>query len=123
MSTMNSPEFERIVAITCDFISNTLNSKAKEYSINDDRLHNFNQMAKVNGLPVEQVIWGMASKHLSVILDMVRGDQKPTPFLVDEKIGDMINYLVILKAHFINELNKPMPVQPRVDPRGEGVPW
>ena len=106
---MNSEKFNTVVRSTAESIVNILATKAKEYSVNDDRLHNFNQMARVNEKTVEETIWGMASKHLSCILDMVNGSTKPTEYLVNEKIGDMINYLVILKAHLLNEISLPKP--------------
>lgn len=104
MSHLEEQKFIDIVNNTCEDIKNTLGKKAGEYSRNGDRLHNFNQIARVNELPVEVVIWGMASKHLSCVLDMVHGLTVPDDYMVNEKIGDMINYLIILKAHFLNEL-------------------
>ena len=105
MARMSTEKFEQVVLEECEHIAATLTTKAMEYAHDDDRLHNFNQIAGVNDEPVEKSIWGMACKHLSCVLDLVHGRKKDydRPYL-DEKIGDFINYLIILKAHFYNEI-------------------
>ena len=40
----------------------------------------------------------MAQKHLVSVMDLVHGKLKSEPVMVDEKIGDMINYLILLEA-------------------------
>lgn len=104
MAYMSAEDFNKVVDEQCEYIKATLASKAEEYSTGGDRLHNFNQMARVNETTAAKEIWHMAGKHLSCILDMVHGRTTPTEFMVNEKIGDMINYLIILKAHYKNEL-------------------
>ena len=106
MSVMNTTNFEGVVNHTCAAIKKTLTSKAKEYSQHGDRLHNFNVASTVNGIPVDKSIWYMATKHLTCVIDMVNSVDLPTTEMVEEKIGDLINYLVILKAHYHNEISQ-----------------
>ena len=103
MSYMNEKDFDVVVDQTCSSISAVLGSKAQEYAHQGDRLHNFNMAARANDTTVSQAIWGMATKHLVSVMDLVNNRLPNTEENVNEKIGDLINYLVILKAHFYNE--------------------
>lgn len=99
--TKTTPEqFQLIVDEAIDHIQTVLRDKAVEYSHNGDRLFNFRVTSQYNDEPIEKSIWGMASKHLTSVLDLVHGRLEPTKPMVDEKIGDMINYLILLKAAF-----------------------
>lgn len=104
MSHLDKKLFDKEVEETCLGIKNVLASKECEYSPGEDRLHSFNEIARRNKLSVQLVIWLLAEKHLNCVIDMVYGRLSPTPEMVREKIGDLINYLVILKAHFLNEI-------------------
>ncbi|MCP4127754.1 MAG: hypothetical protein GY753_11905 [Gammaproteobacteria bacterium] len=81
-----------------DSIKKVLGTKAGEYAHGGDRLHNFKVAAAVNDVPPEQALWGMATKHLVSVMDLVAGRLVARPEMVDEKIGDMINYLILLEA-------------------------
>lgn len=79
----------------------TLASKSKEYSTDSDKLHNFNRGASMTGKIREEIILGFALKHHISVLDIVDNINKgilPTEAMVDEKIGDLMNYLVLLEA-------------------------
>lgn len=77
----------------------TLKAKAVEYSHNTDRYHNFNVAARISNCTPEKALWGMAMKHLVSIIDIVdavdRGE-KVDLNMADEKIGDLVNYLILL---------------------------
>jgi len=80
-----------------------LGVKAKEYVRNGDRLHNFNVAATTNKESREKALWGMATKHLVSVMDMINDTEEgkmPSDELVDEKIGDLINYLILLEVSF-----------------------
>ena len=103
---MLESEFENILEARINKIRETLKSKAKEYATKD-RLHNFKIAARICDVTTEQALWGMASKHLVSILDMVfdsKDTTPPPPAMVDEKIGDMINYLILLEAVFLHRI-------------------
>ena len=97
---MNAKDFDMIVTSRQKKSKDVLSSKAKEYASDADRLHNFKIAANILQCTPEQALLGMAVKHLTSIIDMVNGETKPTTALIDEKIGDMINYLHLLEALF-----------------------
>ena len=81
-------------------VESVLGNKAKEYAVSDDRLHNFRVAAKIQDVSVPKAIWWFMLKHLVSVKDLVDGNIKPTTPLVEEKIGDMINYLILLEGAF-----------------------
>ena len=93
--------FDQLLDRRIEATRSVLASKNAEYSSGTDRLHNFKAAAHLALKPItpEQALWGMLRKHLVSILDMVEGDKplpdKPTR---SEKIGDAINYLILLEA-------------------------
>lgn len=98
---MNTEKFESIVARRQELIEKVLRQKGQEYASDIDRLHNFKKAAAVNGITPERALWGFATKHLVSVIDIIDGldsEKIPTPELVDEKIGDMINYLILLEV-------------------------
>lgn len=95
---MRNDQFNDIIDETLDKARAMLTRKSSGYSTEEDRLHNFRTGAALNGVTMEQVCWGMATKHIISIRDMVMSGEKHPEELWDEKIGDAINYLAILKA-------------------------
>lgn len=94
---MQSEAFNHIVKARCDLIQSILASKAKEYAI-DDRLYNFKRAAEILRITPQRALFGMFMKHLVSVIDLVEGSIQPTRYLIDEKIGDAINYLILLEA-------------------------
>ena len=104
-------KFQEIVASMLNHCNNTLVVKAKEYSRNNDSLHNFNQGVKssTTGESREEIIWGMARKHWLSIIDIredVKKDKLPAQELLSEKFGDMINYLLIEYASITEKIEE-----------------
>lgn len=98
---MTQQEFEQVLEERLAAIRKTLASKGKEYAIEDNPLHNFEKGAAISGQSRERVLWGFALKHEISILDMIdRVDDGfiPTKERTEEKIGDLINYLILLEA-------------------------
>lgn len=77
-----------------------LHSKHDEYAT-EDHFHNFNVTAVMNNKTPEEVLAIMMDKHVVSVHDLVNehaeGRTIP-PELWKEKIGDNINYLLILWA-------------------------
>lgn len=97
---MNQETFNRIVDERCRLIKSVLASKAKEYA-RGDRLHNFKRAAGFMNKTAETACWGFGMKHLTSIADIVDDLQdgvQPTPDMAREKLGDAINYLILLEA-------------------------
>jgi len=86
--------FERRVALSRDVLA----SKSAEYSTSDDKLFNFRQAARILDTTPAKALQGMFSKHLVSLFDLISGRTKPSQYLIDEKIGDCINYLILLEA-------------------------
>ncbi|RLC23033.1 MAG: hypothetical protein DRH93_08370 [Deltaproteobacteria bacterium] len=102
---MKNKDFNNILQDRLSKIELILVEKAKEYAT-EDRLHNFKIAGLINNMTISEALWGMATKHLVSIIDMVYGTIPKTEAMVDEKIGDMINYLILLEAVFLEELMK-----------------
>jgi len=103
---MNQKEFDEVLESRINNIRFVLQSKAKEYATDVNRLHNFKLAAKLESKPQtqEQALWGMLKKHIVSVIDMIdmTGDGiSPELSLVNEKIGDCINYLILLEAMFV----------------------
>lgn len=101
---MTHENFEKILERRIQKTREVLSLKAKEYAQANDRLHNFKRSSQfmTNTLPSE-VAWGYAMKHLMSVIDIVEGSIPATHEFVDEKIGDLINYLILLEACLIEE--------------------
>lgn len=101
---MKTEQFNRVVETRTEKIRAVLAKKATEYASVKDRLHNFKVAALFDAVTPERALWGMLLKHLTSIRDMVHGldgvphDHCPDGALWDEKIGDAINYLVLLEG-------------------------
>ena len=94
---MDSEQFEKILSARLEAMRSTLESKAKEYAIGD-RLANFKRAAEISRTTPQKALAGMLMKHLVSVLDLIEGSLAPTEYMVNEKIGDAINYLVLLEA-------------------------
>jgi hypothetical protein len=98
---MTEQEFDALVEKRLDLTREVLIIKAKEYRRNSDPLHNFNMASKLNNTTREKALWGFATKHLVSFLDMLDDIEKnklPQREYVEEKIGDLINYLILCEA-------------------------
>ena len=95
---MQNDRFNEVIEATLDNAKRVLTRKSAGYSTEEDRLHNFRTGAALNGTTMEQVCWGMATKHIISIRDMVMSGETYDADIWDEKLGDAINYLALLKA-------------------------
>lgn len=95
---MESKDFNVIVEYRINSIKSILSIKEKEYATECDRLHNFKRAASILNTTPEKALVGMFVKHMVSILDIVDSCYKTDPVIIDEKIGDAINYLILLEA-------------------------
>lgn len=83
-------------------IQNILGQKEKEYASGGDRFHNFRVAARIKNETPERALFGMWIKHLVSVIDIIDWietcPEKITPELLDEKIGDNVNYLILLEG-------------------------
>jgi hypothetical protein len=101
---MTREDFSRRVEKRIDLVRQTLLTKHKEYAKDDNVFRNFDEAA--GGLSLHstsaEVLWSYMTKHLVSIKDIVSDNTPVTNEIVSEKIGDVINYLILLEA-MLNE--------------------
>lgn len=108
---MDEKRFQTIAEDQIERCKKTLFRKAAEYASTRDRLHNFKVASGLQGVSMAQALAGMMVKHTVSVFDMCR-DHKPNQAkefqldLWEEKITDHINYLILLKAVVMEELNE-----------------
>ena len=98
---MTTPEFNAVFEQTVEMCRQTLCHKADEYAEDDDRLHNFNQAAHLQGGTAVSALGGMMVKHTVSVYDLIRREAKGQAVsaeLWDEKTIDHINYLILLRG-------------------------
>lgn len=112
---MNNKKFNEVLERRIELIREVLKQKGHEYAGDEDRLHNFKRAAEIDETTPEAALKGMWLKQLVSVLDIVKKiteenkkvglnfvvspDHLDMPQkLIDEKLGDAINYLILLEA-------------------------
>jgi hypothetical protein len=106
---MNAEEFDIFLEETFERIRLVLASKGNEYVANDakSRFHNFDISAAFKSESSEQALWGFVTKQLVSLSDMVKCDSTSYPIdLWDEKLGDVINYMILLRGIVYHKHNQ-----------------
>lgn len=98
---MNAKDFNKIVVARMDWCKQTLLAKGEEYSREGDRLWNFKSAGRKRNKHPAEALLDMKVKHDvsvdDIVDDLKRGVVPPKEF-VAEKIGDSINYLLLLEG-------------------------
>lgn len=95
---MTGEDFEEVLESRIQRIRSVLGHKAVEYASSGDRLHNFKRASEMLRVSPEEALMGMFAKHMVSIMDMVdEGSDSPME-MWEEKIGDAINYLILLEG-------------------------
>lgn len=103
---MHPTQFTKIVEHRLAACHHVLAVKGAEYSKHNDRLHNFKSAAAMDGTTPARSLWGMWKKHIVSIKDIIDdldAGTVPSPEMVHEKLGDNINYTLLLEG-LIEEL-------------------
>lgn len=111
---MTQEYFDSVLAGRQLQIEQILTVKAREYAgtgMNVDRMHNFNKSLELNPdfVTRENSIFSYWLKHYVSLRDILCGLEKdivPTQALVSEKIGDLINYLILMEASIYQTIDK-----------------
>lgn len=98
--------FDQVLENRIEATKAVLGSKAKEYADDTDRLHNFNTASRKlsagnRAVTREQALVGMMIKHEISIGDIIDKTAAGVPVsadMISEKIGGMINYLILLEC-------------------------
>jgi|688.fasta_scaffold00850_47 hypothetical protein len=109
---MKRDEFIKSTEEALELLMDTLKYKGKEYSTVDNTFANFENAIGTSMCDTrEGVLWHYMLKHVVSIKDMVQelevGGQfskNYTEEYVNEKIGDNINYLLLLRAMLLERL-------------------
>ena len=106
---MNTNDFNKIIDSRIQKCLDVLCKKADEYATLD-RLHNFKVAAELQGCTPIRALGGMMCKHTVSVYDLINDFESGKNISVDlwnEKIGDSINYLLLLNAMVVeHELDK-----------------
>jgi hypothetical protein len=97
---MTGEVFNELVERRIEDIKHTLTRKGREYA-RGDRLSNFKKAARLENTIPEKALRGMLSKHLISVYDMIDDLNNSIESPMEtwkEKIGDSINYLILLEA-------------------------
>jgi len=104
----NLINFNDVLDQRCERMKKVLAKKAEEYANGESRYHNFEQAARKRNTSPEDALMGMKIKHDVAVDDLVQwaeeGSPKLTEAMIDEKIGDSINYLVLLEGMLLNRM-------------------
>lgn len=98
-----------IVENRCNAIKEILIEKGAEYHYNGDPFYAFNAAARYLLTSPEEALRGMMVKHqvsLDNIINDIRFGKDVSEDMISEKVGDYINYLVILEALLYKRINR-----------------
>lgn len=98
---MTADKFDEIVEAQIKTIQIMMESKAKQYASDADRLHNFKRAGRDLDCTPERALLGMMVKQWIEIKDKIDSTGFDHNY---DPINDMINYLILLKALVIERL-------------------
>lgn len=105
--------FDEVVQETIQSCLSTLVDKGREYRRDGNPFHNFEKGMRFDAQKSrEEIIWGFALKHFISVQDMredVKKGNYPKLEVINEKYGDLINYLLIEKASIVDKINSQLP--------------
>lgn len=101
---MDNMHFEDVFRDTVAKSEAVLIQKSKEYASDTDKLHNFKKSAHLQDTTQLVALRGKMAKHTISIYDMLNSGVEYPLAVWDEKILDHINYLILLRAVVIEEL-------------------
>jgi hypothetical protein len=101
--------FDEVVELRVQRIKSILKNKAEEYAT-EDRFHNFRVAGRMDNESPERALWGMLKKHIVSVRDMIdwvdKFPEKLNVPIIQEKIGDSINYFILLEGLLYERLEK-----------------
>lgn len=96
---MRTSEFDAIVERRLGLIKRTLITKGREYTLETgDRLNNFRRQAEMQRTTMEKTAWGLVCKQIISVQDMIESGAAFNRAVWDEKLGDIINYCILIEA-------------------------
>jgi hypothetical protein len=95
---MTHIKFEAIVRDRFERCVKVLSHKAAEYASDVDRLQNFKDGAKFLNVTPSQYALALVTKHIVALKDHIMSGNPLSTEFIDEKIGDIINYMVLIEG-------------------------
>lgn len=87
-------------------------SKDKEYTKNNDKFYNFKEAARLRNKSKWEAIDMMWMKHVvsmfDILDDIQQREKYPSAYAIQEKFGDMINYILLVEGMITEELMSQM---------------
>lgn len=110
---MTTEEFNAVINRRISLINQVMMQKNKEYATDFDKFHNFKSSTGISfhSAP-EKVAWEFMTKHLQSIKDMLNHVEvggyngHPSEAYIEEKIGDAINYLILIEGMLKERINE-----------------
>jgi len=96
--SITEEEFEKFFEERVQKCRQTLIRKAKEYASDSDKMHNFNEAARMLKLKPHQIAFYYMMKHFQSVTDIILKDKDVPPEVWDEKLGDLMNYFFLIDA-------------------------
>lgn len=95
----SNDEFTKILTehVIPDIVE-TLSVKGNEYSSEQNTFHNFIKGSIKRDETPEENLLGLVSKQIVSVDDMVEKDIKFDKEIIDEKLGDIIKYYILLEV-------------------------
>ena len=103
---MRAEEFNKIFDDTIAKCAEVLKAKGNEYSLDYDRVHNFNIAKQLMNSSAVNALGGMMVTHTVSVYDYIDRYERGEDISLeqwDEKIIDSMNYLILLRAVIIDE--------------------
>ena len=100
---MDNKTFNEIIDERIKLSRDGLVKKAEEYAGPVDRLHNFKRAGDGRGTNRSVALAGMMNKHTVSVYDMIDSGKAYPEEVWDEKIGDHLNYLLLLRATIVED--------------------
>jgi len=110
---MTREDFNKVVEDRISSIRDVLQSKGAEYATDSERFRNFKEAGLMLGCASQCALWGMAAKHfisvkdlmekLSGVQELVYGERTYSKGLIKEKVGDAINYLILVEGILLEQ--------------------
>lgn len=107
---MKNDEFFNMCQKYCNKCLDLMGQKGDEYSRNNDKLHNFKSAAAFDDCEPELALWGMWLKHIISVKDFLHDLRDGISHPIDkwdEKLMDMINYTLLLRALLLERYGNP----------------
>jgi len=104
---MTSRNFELFAGDKLNKCLGLLFKKNKDYTVNDDALSNFKELAKEMGVSPLKIWYQYVWKHFAAIRTFVK-DGKVESEGISSRFTDMINYMLLGEALFMDEYIGPM---------------